>query len=201
MDHQDRESWLTEAASLLNAMLMTPAGVPLDMEVEQRVRVSCGYPRNTRGGKKSLLIWPNENEGELYQIYISPELSDRNEVLLQLLYQLVHIQTNDKGHRSGYSRTAIKCGLGRPMTEPTVSKSDAGACLLTAMEEINAMLGQYPHKKVMPKPKPQGSRLIKCECASCNFVFRASAYQLDRIQDDAPCPVCEARGRLITARS
>lgn len=185
MENQTREAWLVSAAVKLRAdFLLHGYKVP-------EVRISVGLPA---GGKRKLHTtigqhWaPSTSVDSIGAIFISPMIDDAVVVLSTLVHEMVHAAVgNDKGHGIVFKRCATKLGL--------VGKMRATSASSELKERLNALIseiGPYPHARMKLGTGPdkrQSTRMIKMECAPCEYIARASRKCID-LFGAAICPGC-----------
>jgi hypothetical protein len=182
----DREAWLTESAGLILDELIAPhCTLPTDRDF----RISLGFP----SGKVSNVIaqcWvaaasaDNTNE-----IFVTPIIDDSIEILASLVHELIHyVDDCASGHKNHFAKVARKVGLEGKLTATT-----AGAALAEQLDQYVALLGPIPHAKITPSKsgiKKQGTRMIKVECTTCGFAFRATRTHLDNMHHNH-CLSCD----------
>ena len=90
------------------------------------------------------------------------------------------------GHGPAFKRAMTKVGLeGKP------TATTAGKALRARLAKLETKLGGYPHDtlNVNGGKKKQTTRLIKVECAPCDYIARVTRKPLDRIGPPI-CPGC-----------
>lgn len=190
-----REEWL----NILGDSLVTDVLAPI-AEREQLpmppVRYSVGFARGVRGGGKHAVLGachPRSHSTDGHnEIFISPECNDSMQIAETLVHELIHaFDDNKSGHKGKFATLARAAGL-----EGKLTATYAGDALRATLQEYLDALGDIPAAKMEPnarvKPK-QSSRMIKVECSTCGFNFRASRTQIERITQNA-CLCCEATG-------
>lgn len=164
-----REEWLTEAVRLLDDLL------PNTIE-RTPFRVSVGFPVGKRGGNGGKVIGQCHYAAQdgVPQLFIHPELTDPVRVLDVLLHERIHaVLPVGTGHKRLFAQVAAECGL---VGKPTATV--AGPDLLPILEAVADTLGEYPHGSLdyeAARGKKQGTRMLKCECEVCGFIFRTTA--------------------------
>lgn len=174
-----REEWLTEAVNLLDDLLP-------DTITRSPFRVSVGFPVGTRtsnGGKAIGQCHYAAADG-IPQLFIHPELTDPIRVLDVLLHERIHaVLPVGTGHGRLFAQVATAAGLaGKPTA--TVASDDLKP-ILSAIAEV---LGEYPHGRLtheQARGKKQTTRMIKCECEVCGFIFRTT---LKWLGTELQCP-------------
>ena len=184
----NREQWLdTLADKHLWPMIEAAGGKRAD-----RVRVSVGFPKGSRGGKGGHAIgqcWPTAASADKHaEIFVSPELPAMRAADV-LLHELIHAATPNAKHGGAFKRIAKACGLTGKMTATI-----AGPELLAKLTAALAKMPEYPHG-VMAVPAGgrvgPGSRLIKVSCPSCDYAMRITRTWLEvaiPVCPDIDCP-------------
>jgi hypothetical protein len=160
-----REAWLVRGIGKL-ARVFKQA----DYIVPDNVRVSVGFPKGSRGGRKTIgQCWTDKVSGDkTYEIFISPELDDSVTVLDVLTHELIHaIVGTEAGHKGAFKQCALAVGLEGKMTA-----TNAGEELKITLTKMAEQLGEYPHASLKPNAKHKGSRLKKAVCPKCGATFR-----------------------------
>lgn len=190
--HDTREQWLVAALQMVGGWFKN-RGYALPP-----CSVSCGWPSIKGTAAKSRRIgecWDKSTaEDKRFAIFISPvlgaDVDSECDVLEVLVHEAVHAAVGlECGHKGAFKQCAVKVGLTGKMTA-TVATPE----LIEIMQEWAKELGDYPHGVINPssdksdKPKKQGTRMIKCECAECGYVVRTARKWLEEV--GAPhCPV------------
>lgn len=189
-----REQFLNNAVRALK-----PVFKKIGYTLPNNVRVSVGWPSGTRPTAARRAIgecWSDVVSGDgFFEIFISPELGDRNRALDVLAHELVHVAAGfDQGHKGKFKECALRLGLTGPMTATT-----AGPKFLELLERAPfKALGNFPHAALTamggPAPagkkggktadgadvptttgkKKQGTRLVKAECVGCGMIIRTT---------------------------
>lgn len=173
--HTDREAWLN-AAALAYAPWFQDQGYPLPA-----YRVTCGFPavsaRPSASGKSHRIgeCWsPKASADGTTEVMISPVTDEPMKILGILFHELVHAAVGvDAGHKGPFKRVALAGGLEGKMTATT-----EGPTFIARAMPILEGLGPYPHARLDASKsgrKKQGTRLIKCECATCGYTVRTTA--------------------------
>ena len=171
-----REEWLQVATDKMRSDLFASNGYELPP-----VRVSVGFPSNSRGGKVIGQCHYSASDG-MPQIFIHPTLEEGTRALDVLAHELVHATLGaGLGHKGAFKRCAESIGLTGQMTATT-----AGDNLKAWLVELIAEIGEYPHAKLDASGPKQSTRLLKCECLSCGYIARVSAKWLGELGE----PVC-----------
>lgn len=183
-----REEWLAEAVRLMDDLLPDEVG-------RGAFRVSVGFPVGKRGGRGGKVIGQCHYAAAdgVPQLFIHPELTKPVDVLHVLLHERIHaVLPVGAGHGRLFGAVARHAGLTGPNTA-TVPSED----LVPVLEAIAGVLGEYPHGALDyndARGKKQGTRMIKCECASCGFIFRTTSKWLGV---ELQCPDMECGGQVL----
>lgn len=191
-----REQWLHEAVQALR-----PYFADRQLDLPEKIRVSCGWP--TRGGLSASRRVIGQcfdsvcSTGGHTEVFISPFLSVREEVVETLVHELLHAAIGcDLKHGKEF-RTAMKqIGL---VGKPTATK--AGDALREDLVKLLEDLDDYPHSaltgdlKGADTPKKQKGRQLKVYCDKLEdhedgeeYILRGSQKTLSR---GVPvCPLC-----------
>jgi len=180
-----REEWLMAATELV---------APLFDGVAERnpVRVSVGFPAGRGSLRTTIGQCHYMSEDGIPQLFIHPKLTDPIKVLDVLVHELCHAYLPvGSGHGKEFGKVARAVGL-----EGKLTATDAGEDLRTDLEQIVEVLGEYPHAGLdAASIKKQGTRMIKCECQDCGFVYRTTAKWLDAASG-LRCPDVECYGMV-----
>lgn len=182
-----REQWLVQAADLITDQIICPIADVLNEKYDlEHFRVSIGHPQNKNAiGEcwKKAASADNHNE-----IFITPHEDDSTAILATLVHELIHAADDcESGHKNFFARMARKCGLVGKLTA-----TSAGDELNERLLDIVDALGDIPHHKLDAThrvKKKQSTRMIKIECSTCGFNFRASKTQIKRMTL-AHCSAC-----------
>jgi hypothetical protein len=185
-----REEWLTEAVHLLDDLLP-------DTIERTPFRVSVGFPVGTRGGNGGKAIGQCHYAAAdgIPQLFIHPELTDPVRILDVLLHERIHaVLPVGTGHKRLFAQVAYAAGLaGKPTA--TVASDD----LVPVLQAVADTLGEYPHGSLdynSARGKKQGTRMLKCECTECGFIFRTTAKWLEQV-DAVQCPDPACSGQVL----
>lgn len=174
-----REEWLNKALDALRPRF-AEAGEPLP----EKVRASVGWPGG-RGPKRHVIgqCWLAESVSDkVPAIFISPVLTNPEEVLSTLVHEGVHA-VGKTGHRSEFSSLAKKVGLIAPW-----KSSPAGEELKASLKQLAADLGTYDHGGIAQSTfKVQTTRLLKVECPVDGYVARITRKWIDYGLPVCPC--------------
>lgn len=187
-----REDWLLAAITELRPMFKMRGFM-----LPERIRVSVGFPG---GGKRQFnsdnqcFAAINGKDGA-YELFVSPFLDDEVKVLGALTHNLIHAAVGVKsGHRAPFQNCAAAMGL----EPPWIATHEGSAFKLGVAKPVLAALAtKYPHARmsnadVNSGPKKQGTRLIKCSCATCGYTVRTTTKWI--ITSGAPkCPTATCK--------
>jgi predicted Zn-ribbon and HTH transcriptional regulator len=184
-----RELWLVQASDILLDELI----MPKTTAARPPVRVSVGWPA---GSAKAIgQCWARANSSSGHnELFITPAISDSMLVLQTLVHELIHaVDDCQSGHKGPFAALARAVGLEGPLTA-----TKAGPGLAEFLGVVHKELGDIPHATLeTSNRKKQSTRMLKAECSSCEFSFRASKTQLDKMPTPALCPVCEERALAV----
>lgn len=173
--HETREGWLSHAFTLLSRKF-SAQGFPLP----ENVKISCGFPVGSRGGKKILgqAISQTASAAGYHETFISPTISDPLLVLGVAAHEYGHHAVGiEAGHGPRFKAFCANVGLEGKATEAL-----PGAALNAWLrDEVLPMLGDYPHAAVDPSQrKKQGTRMIKLVCPETGYTVRTTKKWLEQ---------------------
>ena len=188
-----REAWLTQAATLLNGIILEAGTTPAES-----VRVSCGWPARgalSRGKRRIGECWPGENNADQHShVFVSPVLDKPVQVLETLLHELIHAALPAKvKHNKRFAKVAHATGL---VGKPTATV--AGDALVARLhEQVTPALGPYPHQSIDATTKLKQTtrmRLYECQCDPVQAKAEGRTAKVRAATDklDATCNVCES---------
>ena len=167
MNISTREEWLVWAAEALRTSVFINQKT-LDLT---NVRFSSGFPLGSRGSAKHLgqCLDPSVSASGLTEIYISPTVSDSEEVLGVLHHEIIHHFLGlAEGHGKKFSDLARRTGLDGP-----AANTKPGLKAINHYKEIIKSLGNYPHSEIkLPVYGSKGSNLKKTWCTECGYTAR-----------------------------
>lgn len=189
----NREEWLTSCLDLLREVFDN-AGTPLP----ENVRVTCGFPSKSAVSRKRKRIgecWDSSvSEAQVFEIFISPVLSDALEVAAVVAHEAVHAAVGlAVQHGPKFSKLAYAIGLtGKP------TSTVAGPAFIEWFNAAQERLGAYPHARLNATsgPAKQTTRLLKLVCLDCQdegeqYIVRISSGTLTRVGAPlCPCHEC-----------
>ena len=162
-DTQTRDLWLRHATDALRPLFETH-GLPLPAEI----RFAIAFTSSGRKGKRVGETWHDGATADrAFEIFLRADLAAPIDVLTVLVRQLVHaaLPATDS-HGKLYKAAANKIGLSGKMREAVPNPY-----LLERLERLVTELPPLPHAalnldwKAMDKPRKQGTRMLKAECA------------------------------------
>lgn len=156
--YKTREEWLTESVKAM-AFLLEQNGTQLP----EKWAISVGFPK---GGFKNLPAigecWdPEVSPDGVTNMFISPILSDRIQILATTLHEMIHAAVGLKEKHAGeFRRVARAVGLKGKLT---ATYAEDGTDLHQTLSKIDMSLGDYPGTPMAPRktPKKQGWFLVK----------------------------------------
>lgn len=194
MTYETREAWLNAFADTARTNFSALAGV----EIPYNLRVSVGYPPNSRAkkGGKVISVWisPEASADGHHEIFISPDNATDVDLAATLTHELVHaVHGGAEGHGKRFGATARALGLDGPLTA-----THAGESWFSWAMPILETLGAAPYaaidlsKSNRPKKK---TYLAKLDCPSCGWTAQISRCHVEA-HDYLSCPVPDCDGTL-----
>jgi hypothetical protein len=161
----ERQQWLELTVEALRGRF---AGV--GYTVPEKIRVSIGWPKRAASCGAIGECWSTEASSDRHaELFISPELTDGVRIADVLAHELVHATVGTAaGHKKPFKQCALRVGLSGPMRS-----TSAGPEFIAWAESLFKRIGPYPAGFLTDSPK-QGTRLLKCECATCGYLARVS---------------------------
>ena len=176
----NRETWLTNAATELEAALFNPLGKSLP----EKWRVSCSWPSSRANGKNKAgstigqCFSPLASDDKTTEIIVTMSQDDPLEVLAILAHETVHaVEGVEAGHGPKFKRTALGIGLEGKMTT-----TRPGEAFKQSATPILKRLGDYPHAAldINKNRKKQTTRMVKMECQDCGYIARTSRANIEK---------------------
>lgn len=181
----NREDWLLRATDALKRGLLK------DEKLPDRVYVSVGFPRGSKGKRRAIgQCWPKSASADKNgHIFISPELTDPVQILGVLIHEIGHdVVGCEHGHKKPFADFCKRVGLVKPWTA-TVPNDD----LVVLLKKLSDTLGTYPHAALsVSSMKKQTTRMRLYQCQMCEQKVRAASDSLN-IQ----CNECDEQYILI----
>lgn len=185
--HETREAWLNDVAGKL-APLFKEHGAPLP----KRIRIAVSFPSTGAKGKRIGECWDKTASRDgTFEIMIRPDVDDAAEEAAILAHELCHAAVGiPAGHGPKFRKLALAIGL-----EGKMKSTVAGEAFKAFVAPILKAAGPLPHARLdlaglTTKPKKQSTRMIKCECLTCNYVVRTAKKWIM----DAGAPICPTKG-------
>lgn len=191
----NREAWLNYVAQQ-----MAPMFAALDAPLPATVRIAIGFTSTGRRGKAIGECWDNASSADgHFEIFIRPDLAHAADAMPAqiaaiLAHELVHAAVGiEAGHKGRFRKVAKGIGLEGPMRSTT-----PGADFLAAIAPILAAAGPLPHARLDSAVattirKKQGTRLVKCQCATCAYTVRTARKWIVEVGP----PHCPQHGAMI----
>lgn len=183
-----REEWLQAFTTAARPIFLS-AGYTVP-----NVRVSIGFTSAGAKGNRIGECWvPEASEDQTPEIFITPAIGCAERIADIHTHELIHA-TGIRGHKADFVRCMKAVGLeGKPTA--TVAGDAWRAWALPIIE----LLGPLPHAALSSSnaaaEKKQSTRMLKCACASCGFVFRTSAKWLEAVPT-LRCPDASCEGQV-----
>ena len=157
---ENREAWLDVALFELNQRVfgaMLPGNI----------KVSCGFPPGSRGGKRPFAACPpNMSAAGNWEVFVNPTLDEPRSVLAALV---------------GAAETV----LGNVNYEATLDS------FRDSVDALVDELGPYPHARIlMDNRVKQPTRTYKCKCGSCGYTVRVTKRWLTLGTPQCPNNTC-----------
>jgi len=180
-----REAWLRAA---MEATVKARPEVFATIDLA-KVRVTVSWPS---GGARSKRIAGQTahhllSGDKVNEIIISFRTERAEDAFETLVHEMCHVEAGmEAGDGPAFAEVALALGFTRPMAStPATDAFDAWAA------PILAELGPWPHAPLgHATRKKQTTRMIKCTCRECGFVFRTS-YRWLRGRSRLVCPAVE----------
>lgn len=189
-----REEWL-------NAFLAAarPHFERVGFALPENVRASIGFTSGGMRGRSIGECWGSTSSVDgHFEIFLRPSLNDDARVADVLTHEAVHAAVGlEAKHGGKFRRCAVALGLEGKMTA-TVAGPRWREWALPILAELGAMPGAPLREFHSGKPK-QSTRLIKCECDSCDFTFRTTRKHLDANPNGLRCPSHDCDGQMQEA--
>lgn len=198
MSYETREAWLAAAAVELSAIIRDRSGLECPA-----VRIGVGWPAAGRRSNVLGECWVSKAAGDgINEIVIRITATSPTEVLAILTHELIHAALDCQGKHSG----AFKRAHGALGFVGSAKGSEPGGELDATLVRVAEELGAYPGAQGLNVPgkgassagDKQTTRMIKVECDTCGFTFRASRQWLDRAAG-LRCPDADCEGAAHAA--
>ncbi len=167
--HDTREGWLSDFLNLIKPRLAEHG-----YSLPAKVKIACGFPMGSRGGKKVLAVCvsPNASADGITEMWVSPVQADPVDVMGSALHEAGHACVGvDAGHGPKFKAFCAALGLTGKATEAVPGP----ATKAWLRDEVLPLLGAYPHAAVDPSQrKKQGTRMIKLVCPETGYTVRTT---------------------------
>jgi hypothetical protein len=177
-----REQWLKMAEAH-----MQPWITQLGYVYPANTRVSCGFPKSSKGKNNSIgQCWTSAvSEDKTHEMFICPTQANPLRVCDILLHEMVHATIGvEHGHKRPFIKLARWLGL-----EGKITATVAGKDLGERIAKLLAAMPPYPHAPMHPTARTapkQVTALLKVACPHCGYIARVTAKWLDTIG----APIC-----------
>ena len=191
MSEENREFWLNEAATLIDATILAPQHVSAPLAA---IKLSCGFPPHARGTRQNARTLARKaSQAGVNEIYVNPKLAD-HKVILEVLTKHLILARHDASAKDARADATLIGIVGSMNAErPKVSRA-----LQELLAELASELPVYPHKPVdASKLEKDGGRqlLVICRAKRCviwtdlkkHCRWRSSAQQIAFF---TMCPAC-----------
>lgn len=188
MTAQAREDWLRDFAEKARP-LFAAAG----LEYPADLRIGAGDLGKKKAGASYA---PAASSVGASEITISLRIDQTHDVAGTLVHELIHA-AGIRHHRPDFRKAGLALGLvGKPSAMGWPKPGDVPLWARIAIEE----LGPYPAGRIAPaeqKKKPQSTRMIRVECASCSMVWRTTRKWIEGRKLRCPTARCKSAGLNI----
>jgi hypothetical protein len=182
----ERQQWLERAVEALRNRF-----IGVGYTVPQKIRVSIGWPKRAASCGAIGECWSIDASSDRHaELFVSPELTEGLRILDVLAHEMVHATVGTAaGHQKPFKQCALKIGLVGPMRATTASPE-----FTVWADALMRRIGPYPAGYLTDTPK-QGTRMLKCECATCGYTVRITRKWLTL----AGPPICPTDRIAMTA--
>ncbi len=167
--HETREGWLSHALVLIGKRFAAQG-----YSLPSNVKISCGFPVGSRGGKKILgqAISQKASAAGYHETFVSPLVDEPVLALGIVAHEYGHHAVGiEAGHGPAFKAFCAAVGLSGKATE-ALPGPDLQAWL---RDDVLPMLGAYPHAAVDPSQrKKQSTRMIKLVCPETGYTVRTT---------------------------
>lgn len=179
-----REEWLN---AFINAARprFRDAGAPLP----KKIRASIGFSSKGKRAKTIGECWSDTcSKDGAFEIFIVPQIEAPLRIADILTHELIHAAHPGDGHGRKFGRTARALGLQGKLTA-TVGGPEWEAWAIPLVRSIGKYPGAALSTGVSTAPKKQTTRMVKCECTDCGFLFRTTRTWIESAEQ-LNCPSC-----------
>jgi SprT-like family len=187
----DRELWLSKLIEKCR-----PEFASQGFELPGAIRVAYGWPKSRKA--IGCCFSENATSDKHFEIFISPAHHDNepHDIAATLVHELIHTLPCCNNHGKKFKKVMAAVGL-----EGKATATTGGPELWEWIDQYLETLGPFPGKEIKRSmlAKKQTTRMLKCECLACGFVFRASRQAIDAargLNDDLRCPGATCSGRI-----
>ena len=193
-EHLNREAWLSK---LIEAW--RPEFASRGHKLPDNIRVTFGWTtcRNAVGQ-----CFPsNATRDDHFEIFISPKHPDCEPHTLAetLVHELIHTLPGCNNHGKKFKKVSTIMGLEGPAVA-NHGGPELWKWIDTHLEALGPFLGTEVKRALTIKK--QTTRMLKCECPACGFIFRASQTAIDAVKgdtDEMRCPGKDCSGSIQIA--
>ena len=170
-----RHAWLESAVAELR-----PRFADRGYTVPDNVRCSIGFPKHTRPMRCIGQCWYSSSSTDQHvEIFVSPELGDAEQtsrIMGVAAHELCHAVCGPGvEHGKPFKQVALAVGLQGPMPATTESPE----FISWVNDIVVPRIGPYPAGRIKWDHKKQTTRLIKCECPTCQYPVRTTRLWID----------------------
>lgn len=189
----NREHWLTLCAKGAE-LFFQGYKIP-------KYKITCSWPSQNALGVRRRRVGechnPQLSVGGIYEIFISPLLSDPMEVAGTVVHELAHaIAGTEAGHGPDYAKVCRAIGLTKG--KPTCAMP--GPVLESRIKKVIAPLGEYPHPGMkLPEKERKPKKSLTLECASCGCKISMTLKWF--LESGAPTCACSTEFSVATPRT
>lgn len=167
-----REEWLNAFMSAARPVFKRNG-----FELPEKVRISVGFM--FRSPKAIGQCWHESASADgTREVFINPIMADSARVAGIVTHELCHTLFGpEEKHGRSFKKAAYGMGL-----EGKATATTEGDDWREWAFPILRKLGSFPHAAIDPASsgmKKQTTRLLKCECEDCGFIFRATAKHVN----------------------
>lgn len=180
--HINREAWLNAFVAAAGPQFES-VGNP----IPGNVRVSVGFTSRGKRGSAIGECWgkTSTKDGH-FEIFIRPSIESDSRIADVLTHELVHAAVGlEAKHGIVFKRCATALGLEGKMTA-TVGGVDWRAWASPILKALGPMPGS-PLDEGITLTKTQTTRMLKCVCGDCGFIFRTCRKNLDDNDGSLTC--------------
>jgi hypothetical protein len=182
-----REQWLNDFANAAR-----PKFKEVGAELPKAIRMSIGFPSKGIRAKTIGECWASDTSTDKHaEIFIRPSLqASASRIADVLTHELIHAALgHEEGHGKQFKRVATALGLTGKMTA-TVAGPEWYEWAKPILKQIGKFPGAELTGAIAGGKKKQTTRMLKCECDGCGFIFRTTRKNIEA----AEALVCPAFG-------